>query len=105
MRLLFKPDSEVVMKMDKNRMIRDGHRFYPYDYFIQDGKETKSKGDLERKYPFEYEECCTDDIKMVTRYIMSVNFTSESFTEPLSLFLIRTLKEKNITVERDGVCI
>lgn len=105
MRLNFKPDSDVVIKLDKDKMIKDGHRFYPYDFFIQDGKETKGKGDPDRKQPFEFEECCTKDVNNVTEYILSVDFTSESFLEPLALVNIKLLRGKNIIVERDGVRI
>ena len=95
-RLSFKEDSNIVIELDKNKMIMDGYRFIPYDFFIQSGKEDKPKSNTNRKQPFEFEECLKSDITNIKKYIISVNFTSDLFYTKSSIDSIKLLKsEKN----------
>jgi hypothetical protein len=101
-RLSFKEDSDIIIELDKNKMIIDGYNFIPYDFFINSGKETRSKSDLRRKEPFEFEECLTIDINNIKKYIISINFTSDSFYSRNNLESIKILKVEKIKVLKNG---
>jgi hypothetical protein len=103
MRLKFKDDSTVIIELDKNKMINKGYKFLPYDFFIHSKKENKPKSSLDRKEPFEFEECVLSDIKDVKDYIISVNLPSNSFYDPSILNCIKDLKSKNIKVLKNGI--
>lgn len=103
MRLDFKDDSNVVIELDKNKMINKGYKFVPYDFFIHNKKENKPKSNPDRKEPFEFEECVLKDINNVKEYIISVNFPSDSFYDPSIINCIKELKNQNIKVLRNGI--
>lgn len=102
MRLNFKDDSNVVIELDKNKMINNGYKFLPYDFFIHAKKENKPKSNIDRKEPFEFEECILNNITDVSNYIISVNIPEESFYDVSIINCVKVLKSKNIKVFRDG---
>lgn len=96
----YKNDLNVILCLDKNRMIIDGYKFYPYDYFIHSGKETYSKSSIYRFEPFEFEEASVDNIIDIDKYIIYVDFIEDSlFDSPDS---INILKKKNIPIYEAG---
>jgi hypothetical protein len=103
MRLNFKADSNVIIELDKNKMINKGYKFVPYDFFIHSKKENKTKSNPDRKEPFEFEECVLKDIDNVKDYIISVNLPSSSFYDPSIIKCIKDLKNKNIKVLKNGI--
>jgi hypothetical protein len=96
----YKNDLDIVICLDKNKLILDGYKLYPYDFFIQSGKESMSKSNLERKYPFEFEEASILDIKNIDKYLISVDFKRGTLFD--SVKSVKILKKKNIPIYEDG---
>lgn len=104
MELNFKEDSNVIIELDKNKMINKGYKFLPYDFFIHSKKENMPKSSIIRKEIFEFEECSFRDIENVSDFMISVNFTSDSsFYDPSIINCVKDLKLKNIKVLKNGI--
>lgn len=97
----YKPYLNVIIELDKNKLMKN-YKIYPYDYFIHSGKEDKTKSDINRNNPFEFEEMTISDIFHIDKYILSVNFRMESILEPPVGKILKILKSKNIKVYEDG---
>jgi hypothetical protein len=93
-------DFDVIIELDKNELIKNGYKIYPYDFFIQSKKEDLPKSNKDRKSPFEFEEAITKDVSNISKYIISVNFLGNSIFEIPSLS--KKIKEKNIKVYKNG---
>jgi hypothetical protein len=81
-------------------MMIDGYKLYPYDYFIQSGKEVHSKSNILRNEPFEFEEASVRDILDIDKYIICVDFSEGSLFD--SSESINILKKKNIPIYEAG---
>lgn len=66
-------DSPVRLELDLYS-IKYNHKVIPYDFFIHKNKDTKLKGDLFRKEPFEYEEIIPKSINNLNKCLLSINF-------------------------------
>jgi hypothetical protein len=81
-------------------MLLDGYKLYPYDYFIQSGKEIHTKSNILRSKPFEFEEASNVDIINIDKYIIYVDFLEDSLFD--SSTSINILKKKNIPIYEAG---
>ena len=90
----------MILCFDKNKMLLDGYRLYPYNYFIQSGKEYYPKSNVLRSNPFEFEEATNVNITNIDKYIMYVDFLGESLFD--SSESINILKKKNIPIYEAG---
>lgn len=96
----YKSDNNVILELDKNKMLIDGYKIIPYDYFIHSMVEYYPKSSLKRKSKFEFEEIVLTDITEIDRYILSINFMGDSmFTNPQ---LINKIIDKNIKILDNG---
>ena len=96
----YKTDLNVILCVDKNKMLLDGYKLYPYDYFIQSGKEIHTKSNILRSKPFEFEEASNVDIINIDKYIIYVDFLEDSLFD--SSTSINILKKKNIPIYEAG---
>ena len=96
----YKADLDIIICINKNKMIIDGYKLYPYDYFIQSGKEKYSKSNILRTKPFEFEEASKIDISNIDKYIMFIDFLKDSLFN--SSNSVKILKKKNIPIYEDG---
>lgn len=96
----YKPYLDVIIELDKNELLKK-YKILPYDYFIQSGRDDKTKSNPDRKF-FEFEEIILTDIINIDKYILSVNFRNDSiFSNPVAKIL-PILKNKNIKIYVDG---
>lgn len=56
----YKPYLDVIIELDKNKLLKK-YKIIPYDYFIQSGKDDKTKSNPNRNF-FESEEIILYDI-------------------------------------------
>lgn len=92
----YKDDINVIIKIDKNKLIKRGYKIYPYDFFIQSKKEIYPKANIKREMPFEFEEAVIVDIKNIMDYIISVNFLEDSLYDSYKSVNILKLNSINI---------
>lgn len=96
----FKDAMNITIELDRNKLVKK-YKIVPYDFFIHTRKETKTKDNLLRKQPYEYEEIILRDIKNVINYIISVNFKNDTilyFSE-----IIPLLQKNNIIIYENGI--
>lgn len=91
----YKNELNIILCLDKNKLIIDRYKLYPYDFFIHSGKESLSKSNINRKLPFEFEEACIDNIKNIDKYIIYVDFLNGSLYD--SYKSVNILKKKKYT--------
>jgi hypothetical protein len=96
----YKEDINVIICLDKYKLINRGYKFYPYDFFIQSGKETLPKSNIKRKESFEFEEATLKNIINIDNYLLSVDFINESLYD--SYKSVNILKKKNIPIYENG---
>ena len=88
----FKDDFKKVLSMTRNKNLKDpmrsspirieldlysikyNNKVIPFDFFTHKNKDTKLKGDLFRKEPFEYEEILPKSIFNLNKSLISINF-------------------------------
>jgi len=90
----YKSDLNTFLCIDTNKLIIDGYKLYPYDYFIQNKKESLPKSNINRSEPFEFEEASKKNILNLDKYLISVTFLDDSIYS--SYRTINILKSKNI---------
>lgn len=96
----YKESINVILSIDKNKLIIDGYKLYPYDFFVNIGKENLPKSNGNRKYPYEFEEASIKSISNLDNYLISVDFLYESFYN--SYRSVNILKNKNIPIYEAG---
>ena len=96
----YKNELNIIICLDKNKLLVSGYKFYPYDFFIQTKKEKLAKSNKDRKYPFEFEEALPVNIINLDNYIISVDFLNGSLYE--SYKSVNILKKKNIPIYEDS---
>ena len=96
----YKDDLDVIICLDKYKMVKTGYKFIPYDFFIQSDKEDKPKSNNKRNMDYEFEEVCLENISDIMDYIISVNFVNNSFYDCYNT--IDILINKEIEIYEDG---
>jgi hypothetical protein len=96
----YKDNINVILCLDKNKLIINGFKLHPYDFFIQIGKETLPKSNKERKQPYEFEEATLKNISNIDKYLISIDFLNGSIYD--SYKSVNILKKKNIEIYEDG---
>lgn len=96
----YKDDLDIIICLDKNKLLLDGYVFYPYDFFIQSGREIYSKSNIKRRNPYEFEEATKSNIENIYKYIIYVDFLYDSLYK--SYKSVNILKEKNIEIYEAG---
>jgi hypothetical protein len=96
----YKNDLDIVICIDKNKLISDGYKILPYDFFINNKDELYPKSDIRRSKPFEFEEVSLKDIINFDKYIISVDFLKKSLYR--SYKSVNILKSKNIKIYEEG---
>lgn len=97
----YNPYLEIEIELDANKL-RNKYKLIPYDYFIHNNREKLSKSNINREYPFEYEEMVLVDIDNVMNYIISINFKNNIIFNKSIQTIIPILKNKNIILYNDG---
>lgn len=96
----YKDDINVIICLDKDKLINKGYRFYPYDFFIQNRKETLPKSNIKRKEPFEFEEATLKNISNLDNFLLYIDFIGDSLYD--SYKSVNILKKKNIRIYENG---
>ncbi len=90
---------DVIIELDKNKLMKN-YKIIPYDFFIHTNKENRTKDDLLRKSPFEFEEIILTDVKDILKYIISVDFKNKTFLNANETIPI--LDKNNIKIYING---
>jgi len=89
--------STLILEFDGDLLYQD-YKIIPYDYYMQSGKETKTKSDPNRKHIVQSEEIILKPLYDVHKYLVSVEFYdyNDIYKETL---LIEKLLELNSEIK------